>query len=260
MALPKRSLQFLLIAITLLASIAVLFSPPIVQDPAYHQFADQRTILAIPNFWNVVSNMAFLWVGAIGLYRLYKNRLNIVYEIRHGYFIFFIAVAFISFGSAYYHWQPNNLALVWDRLPMTFTFMALTSFAIAEKLSVAWARIVLLPLLLIGFLSVCYWYLGELHGSGDLRLYALVQFLPMVLLLVLLMFGQSVFQKQAGYWWLFIAYALAKVAEHFDAAIFSYTSGLLAGHVLKHLFAAVGLYVLVIFFEKRTRKNILNTH
>jgi hypothetical protein len=254
MALPKRSLQFLLIAITSLASIAVLFSPPIVQDPTYHQFADQRTLLAIPNFWNVVSNMAFLWVGVIGLYRLCKNRLNIVYEIKHGYFIFFIAVAFISFGSAYYHWQPNNLTLVWDRLPMTFTFMALTSFAVAEKLSVAWARIALLPLLLIGFVSVCYWYWGELHGSGDLRLYALVQFLPMVLLLLLLMFGQSAFQNKAGYWWLFVAYALAKLAEHFDVVIFNYTSGMLAGHILKHLFAAAGLYVLVIFFEKRSYK------
>jgi hypothetical protein len=251
MTIPRPVLQIILITITLLASIAISFSPPIVQDPAYHQFADQRTLFAIPNFWNVVSNGAFLCVGAMGLYRLYKNRLNIMYEVRHGYFIFFIAVAFIAFGSAYYHWQPNNLTLVWDRLPMTFTFMALTSFALAEKLSVAWARIVLLPLLLIGFISVGYWYWGELHGHGDLRLYALVQFLPMVLLLVLLMFGQSAFKNKAGYWWLFAAYALAKVAEHFDAAIFSYTSGTLAGHVLKHLLAAAGLYVLVIFFEKR---------
>jgi Ceramidase len=251
MTIPRPVLQIILITITLLASIAIFFSPPIVQDPAYHQFADQRTLFAIPNFWNVVSNGVFLWVGAMGLYRLYKNRLNIMYEVRHGYFIFFIAVAFIAFGSAYYHWQPNNLTLVWDRLPMTFTFMALTSFALAEKLSVAWARIVLLPLLLIGFISVGYWYWGELHGHGDLRLYALVQFLPMVLLLVLLMFGQSAFKNKAGYWWLFAAYALAKVAEHFDAAIFSYTSGTLAGHVLKHLLAAAGLYVLVIFFEKR---------
>jgi Ceramidase len=260
MALTKRSLQFILITITVLASIAVFFSPVIEQDLAYHQFADRRTLFAIPNFWNVISNGAFLWVGAIGLYRLYKNRLNIVYEIRHGYFIFFIAVAFIAFGSAYYHWQPNNLTLVWDRLPMTFTFMSLMAFVVAENLSVKWGRNSLFPVLFIGFISVCYWYWGELHSAGDLRLYALVQFLPMVLLLVLLMFGQSAFQNKAGYWWLFAAYALAKVAEHFDAAIFNYTSGMLAGHVLKHLFAAAGLYVLVMFFEKRIPKNILNTH
>ncbi len=260
MALPKRSLQFILIAITLLAGIAIYFSPPIVQDPAYHQFADQRTLFAIPNFWNVISNSAFLWVGVIGLYRLYKNRLNIVYEVRHAYFIFFTAIAFISFGSVYYHWHPNNLTLVWDRLPMTFVFMSLMSFVMAETLSVSWGRNSLFPFLVIGFLSVCYWYWGELHSAGDLRLYALVQFLPMVLLLVLLLFGQPTFKNQLGYWCLFGAYVLAKLTEHFDVAIFNYTSGILAGHVLKHLFAVVGLYVLVIFFEKRSTKNILNTH
>ncbi len=260
MALPKRTLQFILMAITLLAGIAMFFSPPIMQDAAYHQFADQRTLFAIPNFWNVISNGVFLWIGVTGLYRLYKNRLNIIYEVRHGYFIFFTAIAFISFGSAYYHWQPNNLTLVWDRLPMTFVFMALMSFALAEQLSVAWARMTLLPLLLIGFLSVCYWYWGELYGAGDLRLYALVQFLPLVLLLVLLLFGQSTFKNQLGYWWLFAAYILAKLAEHFDGVIFNCTSGMLAGHAVKHLLAAAGLYVLLIFFEKRSNKHILNTH
>ena len=33
----------------------------------YHQFADQQTLLGIPNFWNVVSNLPFILVGAMGL-------------------------------------------------------------------------------------------------------------------------------------------------------------------------------------------------
>src|SRR4029077_315822 len=38
------------------ASLAILaLLPPIPQDPSYHQFADQRTLLGIPNFWNVIS-------------------------------------------------------------------------------------------------------------------------------------------------------------------------------------------------------------
>jgi hypothetical protein len=50
------------------ASLAILpLLPPIPQDPSYHQFADQRTLLGIPNFWNVVSNLPFVLVGAIGL-------------------------------------------------------------------------------------------------------------------------------------------------------------------------------------------------
>ena len=33
--------------------------PKIPQDQAYHLFADQRVLVGIPNFWNVVSNIPF---------------------------------------------------------------------------------------------------------------------------------------------------------------------------------------------------------
>ena len=44
----------------------LLLLPPIAQDQSYHQFADQRTLLGIPNFWNVVSNLPFIAIGATG--------------------------------------------------------------------------------------------------------------------------------------------------------------------------------------------------
>ncbi|MBT3812899.1 MAG: hypothetical protein HOE45_04700 [Gammaproteobacteria bacterium] len=31
----------------------------------------------------------------------------------------------VAAGSSYYHWNPNNQTLVWDRLPMTICFMSL---------------------------------------------------------------------------------------------------------------------------------------
>jgi hypothetical protein len=103
---------------------------------------------------------------------------------------------------------------------MTFAFMSLLSIGFAEFLSVKFGRVNLIPLLFIGLFSVCYWYWGELHDAGDLRIYALVQFLPVVLLLVLLVFGQPIFQNQYGYWELILAYALAKLVEHFDVKIY----------------------------------------
>lgn len=258
MKLSKQALKYVLVLITVAASVAMYFSPKILQDYTYHQFADRRTFFTIPNFYNVISNLIFLWVGIMGLFKLYKKQFNIVPTIQWSYYIFFIAVIFISFGSAYYHWQPNNLSLVWDRLPITFAFMSLLSFVLAECLSVNWGRSSLLPLLFVGLLSIGYWYWGNVHGAGDLRLYALVQFLPLVLLLVLLLFGQSVFKNQLGYWVLFISYVLAKLAEHFDSAIFTYTSGIVAGHTLKHLLSAFGLYALIIFFKQRTVKVTVN--
>ena len=49
-----------LVGFTLLAITVVFLLPPIPQDPAYHNFADQRTLYGVPNFWNVVSNLPFV--------------------------------------------------------------------------------------------------------------------------------------------------------------------------------------------------------
>jgi hypothetical protein len=41
--------------------------PPIPQDQSYHAFADGRTMLGVPDFLNVTTNLPFLIVGALGL-------------------------------------------------------------------------------------------------------------------------------------------------------------------------------------------------
>ena len=45
-----------------------LFTSPVPQDPAYYLFADSRTLLSVPNFWNVVSNLPFMFIGIWGFY------------------------------------------------------------------------------------------------------------------------------------------------------------------------------------------------
>ncbi len=225
---------------------------PIPQDAAYHQFADVRTFLGIPNFWNVVSNLGFFIVGLCGLYQLNVTRsLNVVSQVKASYILFFAGVTLVAFGSGYYHWWPSNATLLWDRLPITLAFMALMSFSLAEFLSISWGRAGLWPLLLAGLASAVYWYWGELHGVGDLRPYVLVQFFPMVLLVVLFVFGRPTFRDNRGYWWLLAAYILAKLAEHFDGLIAQWTHGVMAGHALKHVLAAMGLWLLLRCFAQR---------
>jgi hypothetical protein len=56
-----------LLAVVLLATCAVFLFPPIRQSQAYHDFADKRALLGIPNCLNVVSNALFLAVGCTGL-------------------------------------------------------------------------------------------------------------------------------------------------------------------------------------------------
>ncbi|MGB5617316.1 MAG: hypothetical protein WBM78_10780, partial [Desulfobacterales bacterium] len=82
------------------------------------------------------------------------------------------------------------------------------------------------------------------------RPYVLVQFLPMIVIPVILVCFNSVFTKTGGYWLLLSAYVIAKLCEHFDREIFSVV-GLVSGHTLKHLAAAVGIYLLLVSFRRR---------
>jgi hypothetical protein len=228
-----------------------LFVPPIPQDVNYHNFADGRTMLQVPNFWNVLSNIPFFLVGGLGLYKLYSNRLVILNSMKFGYALLFFGVALVAFGSGYYHLEPNNETLVWDRLPMTIAFMSLFAILLSEFIEQRVGKRLLFPLLLVGMGSVFYWYWGEMNGAGDLRAYALVQFLPMLIIPVLLYAFKPHYSHVLGYWLLLLCYLLAKVFEYFDGAIYTLLGQAISGHSLKHIVAALGMYILLVSYEKR---------
>ena len=176
----------------------VFLFPPIAQDLAYHDFADKRPLAQVPNAGDVLSNIPFCIVGLWGLLMLWRQRGGDT-AARLLWHVFFFGVFLVGFGSGYYHWAPDNQTLVWDRLPMTIAFMSLFSLVIAERIrpSLGYA---LFPLLLAaGAGSVWYWAYTESIGAGDLRPYALVQFLPMVLILLMRHRDVALFQPAAIY-------------------------------------------------------------
>src|SRR5215831_12336252 len=63
-------------ALAVAIALAAALAPPFVQPDSYHRFADQRSFLRIPNFLDVVSNLAFLVVGAMGLHFVVRGREN----------------------------------------------------------------------------------------------------------------------------------------------------------------------------------------
>ena len=67
----------------------------------------------------------------------------------------------------------------------------------------------------------------------------LVQFLPMLLVPVLLLVFRARFSGSGWLWGMLLAYAGSKAAELGDVAVFELT-GVLSGHTLKHLLAALG--------------------
>lgn len=240
----------ILIGLSVLAVIGTFLAPAIPQDPAYHRFADQSSHFGVPNFWNVVSNLPFLLIGLEGIRELYRGKLAVMAEFRAGYLLFFLGIALVGPGSAWYHLAPDNAGLVWDRLPMTLGFMAFLAVIIAEYISVPAGRVLLWPLVLTGLASVLYWKISEARGQGDLRWYGLVQFLPMLLIpLILLLFRPS-FTGSAYPWAMLGAYGAAKLAELLDAPLFRVLYPL-SGHALKHLLAAAAAYALLLGLRRR---------
>ncbi len=232
------------------------FLTPIKQDLAYHDFADKRHFLGIENFGDVVGNLFFMYFGAKGLEYIDKNRANSMMfvherEERFLWRVFFASTIAVGFGSSYYHHLPNNDTLVWDRLPMTLAFMAFFTLILMEHVSLKIAKIMFLPLMCVGIVSVFYWQYTESQGEGDLRLYALVQFLPLLLIPLIMALFVSPYRGKKPLLAVIMWYLLAKVLEHFDKDIFELTSGMVSGHTLKHIAAAFAVYAMWKYLEKR---------
>jgi ceramidase len=243
---------YLILIITVVSIIALLSQERIPQGVDYHDFSDFRTIFSIPNFWNVLSNLPFLIVGFLGLFKLFVSKnLQIIIEMKTAYALLFLGVFLVAFGSGFYHLSPNNQTLVWDRLPMTIAFMAMFAIIIAEFISIRMGKALLWPLLIVGIASVVYWHFTELQDLGDLRFYAFIQFYPMLVMPIILLCFKSRFNHLNAYWVLFTSYALAKVFEHFDEAFYNFLGFAISGHSIKHIVAALGLYVLLIAYQQR---------
>lgn len=250
----RRMAPFLLLILCAVAIGSLYWHGPIPQDPAYHDFADQRKILGITNFWNVVSNLPFVLVGLIGLNRcrtLQKD--GSTAGNRLSYLAFFAAILCTGIGSGYYHLQPNNWSLAWDRLAMALSFMAFLSIIIGGYVSTKLGRLLLLPLCLAGLLSVVYWLVTEQLGTGDLRPYAIIQFLPMPVILVIVFSWKSATFRVSDVLIIGAGYGLAKVFEILDAQ--TYQLVMVSGHTLKHLAAAFSASWLLVVLARRGKTN-----
>jgi len=246
--MSPRTVLVIGFAIFVIAAVFLLTSA-FPQDPAYHEFSDTRSFLNVPNFWNVLSNLPFLIVGAAGLLFVKRNADKVCVDSNEmAYYVFFIGILLTAFGSSYYHLAPSNETLLWDRLPMTIGFAGLVTIIVAEYVSARAARMFLVPLLVVGFASVEYWAWTESRGVGDLRPYAIVQFLPMLMIPVILLTHKPAIGDVRYFWWMLAFYFLAKLLEFFDADIFAF-GYVISGHSLKHVAAAmtptVFLYALI---------------
>ena len=236
-----KATLLLLFSLTIIAfAVVFIFVKPIAQPLAYHNFIDVQTIFGIHNFYNVVSNISFIVVGIYGFFVAKKYHINTA-------FIYVLCSGFIltGIGSAYYHLNPNNDTLLWDRLPMTIVFTTFFAQVYSWYINKIVAQKIWIISLFMGVLSVWYWHYTETLNKGDLRLYALVQYLPMLLMLIIVLLH---YKKHKALLKSFIGvaffYFLAKTFENFDEQILQFTN-IIGGHPLKHIAAAIATFYIV---------------
>lgn len=244
----------ILIFIGLFVIIAVCFLPEIPQDTTYHLFADHKTLFSVPNFADVVSNFGFILVGAIGLIQMYVCKISHSFEFpkeRLPYLMFYFSIILVGFGSSYYHIAPDNITLFWDRLPISIMIMSLFSALIAERISLN-VGVILAPIFaFIGAASVSYWLYTETINAGDLRFYALVQFLPILLSILILIFYRTRYTAQYNWWMILGWYAIAKLFEHYDHLVYNISSHVISGHTLKHIFSTFATCHVLYYLQRR---------
>lgn len=254
-AMSRKNAGRVLAGLTALVIAVSWFLPAIPQPLSYHNFADQRFWLGIPNFGDVASNLAFAIFGIWGMCFLLTLTSQEVREKfidpreRWMYFVAFLGMLLTAFGSGYYHLAPDNNRLVWDRLPMTIVFMSLVAAMIAERINVTLGFWLWPLLLVVGVASVVQWHLSETRGAGDLRFYGAVQAYAVLVFLLILFFPTHYTHGRylagvVGF------YVLAKILETFDRQVFA-VGHIVSGHTLKHIAAAFGGYCILRMLQVR---------
>lgn len=221
------------LTVAVVAAVAVVLAftlvPPTPQDPRYHDFADQRTMLGIPNELNVLSNIGFLIVGILGIATL-RDRGVIVMT-------FFAGMLATAFGSSIYHLSPRDATLVVDRLPMTIAFASFFLLLLDIRSTRA-----LLAMCAVGVGTIVWWL-----TLNDLRPYAIFQALPILTFVVTRFFTR---RGDAPLWLVTAGYIAAKLCETYDRQLFAFFHGVVSGHTLKHLVAAAATLAVWVWLKR----------
>ena len=226
------------------------------QPASYHDFADTRQLSTMPNWANVLSNLPFILIGAWFMHQVFtRSHAELLVnqsDFEDVLWMFFgFCLIGIGLGSSYYHLHPTTERLFWDRLPISLAFMTLFTSVISERISERLGRMSFMPLLTLSVVSVFWWSLTESQGHGDLRLYGVTQFYPLLVLPIMIWrcaprYTHGVMLIHAMGW-----YVVAKIVEVYDIGIYSWTGHFVSGHTLKHLFAGMAILLITQMVLKR---------
>jgi hypothetical protein len=242
----------LLAAVLALLAVAIV-APAVAQSAQHHHFADQRAWGWIPFAADVLSNLPFLLWGGLGLTLLAQQARGVEQRTaaasRGLMGLFFGGLVVTGFMSAFYHWQPDNAGLAFDRLGMVVAFAGLMGLAAAGRVSTRAGALLALAVLLLGPMSIWVWSV-----SGNVLPWAVLQFGGMLLVLCLAVLKPLQDAPDIRWAWVIVIYALAKCFEMADEGFFAATSQLVSGHSLKHVVASFAAWP-VVFAMLKQRKS-----
>ena len=244
--------------VTLLATCALLapwfvgwLLPPFAQPQSFHAYADQRVLLGLPHAADVLSNLPFLAIGTLGLlFVLHSWRARNPATFSEPlaawpYVLLFAGVVLTAFGSAWYHAQPNDATLVWDRLPMALGFAGLVAGTLTDR---APQRILpwLLAFAAVGAGTVLYW-----HASGNLVPYLAMHVTFITAALIATAWIRPLYTHSKRIYAATGLYLIAVIFERLDHQIYGLLGGWISGHTLKHLFACAAIAVVLSMLRAR---------
>ncbi|RRD56257.1 hypothetical protein EII20_11835 [Comamonadaceae bacterium OH2545_COT-014] len=219
---------------TVLPLLALAALAPAVPLPAgYHHFADQRTLAGLPHAMDVLTNLPFAVVGAWGL-ALLRRAPTLAAPLRALAGLFFAGLALTALCSGIYHLRPDATGLALDRLGMGLAFAGVLGLAAAERVS---ARAGVALAALVAATAPAAAALDWL--TGNMTPWAVLQAGGVLLLALLAM--RPARPQALGFSILGVIawYALAKALELADHALFHALQGVVSGHSLKHMAAAL---------------------
>lgn len=252
MSIPAYRWRALPTVTTVAVAVGLLLVGPIVQPAWYYDFADHSTFLGVPHAGDVISNIGFTVVGALGIMALWPQRSHKGLRAGwNGYLLFLISLILTGAGSAYFHLAPDNQRLVWDRLPIALACAGLLAAVRAETRRLPESADDTIWFAFIAALSVAWWYYTGRNGApGDLRPYLALQALTMVLIPQWQAIGRSANADRAWFAAACGVYIVARLCELADHQIHE-ALGFLSGHTLKHLLATAAATVVVVRLQRR---------
>ena len=199
----------------------------------YHDFADQTHWLGLPNGKDVWSNVGLILVGAWASYDLRYTRTPFTGRISA--YVLASAIVLTGLGSSYYHLQPNDFSLIWDRLPISLICAGLLGmvYQYTHQRGEGWLLSAAIACALLG---VWHW-----HVSGDLRLYLGMQVFTILALPLWLWQARAPRAIKVALLWAIAFYIISKVTEALDLQLFAASGHVISGHTLKHLFATMAM-------------------